>query len=157
MAGELDTADAACAELQAHIDEARHTYGNALDWPENGRALWARARERTGDDDAALQLTKAISDHAYRVHWRHTVQGVIAANLGDTTAAVVHLHASSKVTPDYRLLAHGPCLDLARLLWDLQRQTDVVQFLREWAPKWDDDRIRAWLEQAQRGEKPGPA
>ncbi len=121
LAGEVDAADAAGAELQALIDEARQTYGSALDWTENGRALWARARERTGDDDAALQLTRAISDHAYRVHWLHTVQGIVAADLGDTSAAVVHLHASATITPDYRLLAYGPSLDLARRLWDLGR------------------------------------
>jgi tetratricopeptide (TPR) repeat protein len=154
-AGELDVAEAACTELEALIADARDTWGAALDWPETGRALWARAREQTGDDDAALQLTKAISDHAYRTHWTHTVRGLVAAERGDVVIAVAHLHASAEVTPDYRLRAYGPSLDLARRLSDLGRSTDVVQFLRQWEARWDDERVRGWLEQAQRGERPG--
>jgi hypothetical protein len=87
----------------------------------------------------------------------HTVRGLIAAGLGDVGAAVGHLHASAEITPDYRLRAYGPSLDLARRLSDLGRSTDVVQFLREWEKKWDDERVRGWLEQAQRGERPGGA
>jgi hypothetical protein len=155
LAGDLDAADAACSELQALIDQARQSFGNALDWTEEGRALWARARERTGDDDAALQLTMAISNHAYRWHWLHTVHGLIAADLGDTSAAVGHLRASAALPPDFRIRAHGPALDLAQRLYDLGRATDVVAYLREWERKWDDDRVRAWLEQAQRGTRPG--
>jgi hypothetical protein len=155
LAGDLDAADAACGELQALIDESRQAYGKPLEWPESGRALWARARERTGDDDAALQLTQAISDHAYRWHWLHTVQGVIAAELGDAEAAVAHLHASAALPADFRILAYGPSLDLARRLYDLGRSTDVVVYLREWEKKWDDERVRTWLEEAQRGDRPG--
>jgi predicted Zn-dependent protease len=157
LAGELDAADAACVELATQLHEARQAHGDALEWPESGRALWARARERTGDDDAALQLTQAISDYNNRTHWVHTVHGMIAADLGDTNAAVRHLHASAQVTPDFRLRAYGPCLDLARRLYDLGRPTDVIGFLHEWEKRWDDGRVRAWLEQAQRGERPGSA
>lgn len=155
MAGELDAADALCDDLQALVEQARQDCGSALDWPESGRALWARARERTGDDDAALELVQQISDHAYRLHWLHTVQGLIAAELGDTRAAVAHLHASATMNPDFRLRAHGPSLDLARRLFDLGCASDVLEFLRGWERRWDDERLRLWLEQAQRGERPG--
>lgn len=157
LASDVDAADAACSELQALIDEARQEFGSALEWPEEGRALWARARERTGDDDAALLLTMAISDHAHRWHWLHTVHGLIAAELGDTSAAVGHLRASAALPGDFRIRAYGPSLDLAQRLYDLGRATDVVAYLREWETKWDDDRIRTWLEQAQRGTRPGGA
>ena len=155
LAAELDTAAAACDELETQLNDARATHGEALDWVETGRALWARARERTGDDDAALRLTQAISDYAYRWHWLHTVRGLIAAAQGDGAGAVGHLRASAAMPPDYRIRAYGPCLDLARAISDLGRSTDVVQFLRIWESKWDDDRVRTWLEQAQRGERPG--
>lgn len=157
LAGELDAADAACDELQALIDGARERHGDALDWPENGRALWARARERTGDDDAALALTQAISDHAYRWHWLHTVQGLLAVELGDLRAAVRHLQASAWVQPDFRLRAYGPCLDLATRLHGLGFATDVLEYLHQWERRWDDERVRTWIEQAQRGDPPGPS
>ncbi|MGE0359640.1 MAG: tetratricopeptide repeat protein [Vicinamibacterales bacterium] len=155
LAGDLDAADALCGELEALVDESRRACGSALDWPETGRALWARARERTGDDDAALELVQAISDHAYRRHWLHTVHGLIAAELGDARAAVAHLHAAATVNPDFRLRAAGPSLDLARRLYDLGHASDVVEYLRTWERQWDDERIHLWLAQAQRGDRPG--
>lgn len=157
LAGELDAADTACDELQALIDGARAAHGEALDWPESGRALWARARETTGDDDSALALTQAISDYAFRCHWLHIVQGLIAVELGDAPAAVRHLHASARVQPDFRLRAYGPCLDLATRLHALGFATDVLAYLHEWERRWDDERVRTWVEQAQRGDPPGPS
>ena len=60
------------------------------------------------------------------------------------------------MTPDYRLRAYGPCLDLARKLsrpGPLDRRRPVPARVRD--AKWDDERVRGWLEQAQRGERPG--
>ena len=108
LAAELDTAAAACDELETQLNDARATHGEALDWAETGRALWARARERTGDDDAALRLTQAISDYAYRWHWLHTVRGLIAAAQGDGAGAVgtsARLGGDASRLPDTRLRA----------------------------------------------------
>ena len=94
LAAELGTAAAACGELETQLDRGARRLRRALDWPETGRALWARARERTGDDDVALRLTQAISDHAYRWHWAHTVRGLIAAEVGDISTAQWRIYSA---------------------------------------------------------------
>src|SRR5207248_11476628 len=102
-AGQDAKAEEAARELMQLVDGARAQFGDQLDWPDLGRALWGRAREATGSDDEAGELTDAIAQHAYRKHWGHTVLGLLAARRGDLDAAVNHLLASAEVRPDYRL------------------------------------------------------
>ena len=114
LSGEYTKAERAAGELMQLVNEARARFGERLDWLDEGRALWRRAKETTGSDDAAGELTDAIAQHAYRKHWGHTVLGLLACRSGDLDTAVGHLLASAEVRPDYRLSSYGPSLDLLR-------------------------------------------
>ncbi len=115
-AGDALKAENAARELLQFVDDARIRFGDKLDWTERGGDLWRRARASCSNDDAAQELTNAISEHAYRKHWAHTVLGMLACRRGDLDAAVAHLRASADIRPDHRLAAYGPSLDLVREL-----------------------------------------
>jgi hypothetical protein len=132
------------AELLALVAEARAVYGEKLDWPERGRALWARARSGSDSDTAARALVGAITDHAHRKHWAHTTLGVIAARAGDVAEACEHLHESAAVRGDHRLSSYGPSFLLARELCALG--------------EWEADdvfRVRRGARSALRHRSPG--
>ena len=47
------------------VEESRSRFGDKLDWPERGQALWMRAREASASDADAGELTDAIAQHAF--------------------------------------------------------------------------------------------
>ena len=154
-AGQDAKAAEAARELMQLVDEARARFGDRLDWPDEGRALWRRAKETIGSDDKAGDLTDAIAQHAYRKHWGHTVLGLLAARRGDLDAAVKHLLASADVRPDYRLSSYGPSLDLLREICGRGRWEDGLEYLRRWERAWDDPRVREWIAAVNERRLPG--
>ena len=144
-AGQDAKARDAARELMQLVDEARARYGDRLDWPDEGRALWKRAKETTGSDDMASELTDAISQHAYRKHWAHTVLGLLACKSGDLDSAVAHLLGSADVRPDYRLSSYGPSLDRLREICTRGRWEDGLEYLHRWERIWNDPRVRDWI------------
>ena len=91
-AGQDAKAEEAARELMQLVDGARAQFGDLLDWRDEGGALWKRAKESTGSDDKAGELTDAIAQHAYRKHWGHTVLGLLACRCGELDTAVSHLN-----------------------------------------------------------------
>src|SRR5262249_18843810 len=83
LTGQNAKAKDAARELMQLVDSARAQFGDRLDWTDEGPAFWRRARETTGSDDKARELTDAIAQHAYRKHWGHTVLGLLACRRGD--------------------------------------------------------------------------
>jgi hypothetical protein len=144
-AGDHRRADQAARELMQLVENARAQFGDKLDWRERGSALWKRAREICPTNEAASELTDAIAQHAYRKHWGHTVLGLLACHGGDLDRAVVHLHASADIHPEYRLSACGPSPDLLRELCARGRWDDGVEYLRTWDQISGDPRVREWM------------
>jgi len=60
-AGDMAAADAFARELLALVGDARRQYGAKLDWPEDGRELWRRARAESVDDGHARQRCSVTS------------------------------------------------------------------------------------------------
>ena len=154
-AGQDAKADAASHELMELVDEARAQFGDRLDWPEEGRAFWRRARETTSSDEEARELTDAIAQHAYRKHWGHTVLGLLAARRGDLDAAVTHLLGSANIRPDYRLSSYGPSLDLVREICTRGRWEDGLEYLHRWEKIWNDPRVGEWIAALNERRLPG--
>jgi tetratricopeptide (TPR) repeat protein len=152
--GEFVKAENGARELMLLVDEARQRFGDKLDWADSGSALWRRARETTGNDETAAELTDAISQHAYRKHWAHTVLGLLACREGDLDRAVVHLLASADIRPDYRLSSYGPSLELLREICIRGRWDDGLEYLHRWERIWNDPRVRGWIEALERQRLP---
>jgi tetratricopeptide (TPR) repeat protein len=144
-AGDYEKAERVAGELMQLVDEARARFGDKLDWPERGAALWRRAREACSSDTAAGELTDAIAQHAYRKHWAHTVLGLFAYRNDDIDRAVSHLRASADVRPEYRLSSYGPSLDLVRQVCARGRWDEGLSYLRTWEDTWDHPRLREWI------------
>jgi hypothetical protein len=144
-AGDYGKAERAAVELMQLVDDARASFGDKLDWPERGRALWRRAREACANDADAGDVTDAIAQHAYRKHWANTVLGLLACRNGDLDRGVSYLRASADVRPDYRLSSYGPSLDLVREVCSGGRWEDGLDFLRVWEETWDHPRLRDWI------------
>jgi tetratricopeptide (TPR) repeat protein len=154
QAGDDVTAEATAAELLALVRSAFEQHGERLDWPQKGRALWTRARANCDDDEAAHDLVFAISDHAYRKHWAHTVMGLVACHRGDLDGAVAHLLTSFEVRPDHRLSAYGPSTALLHQICSEGRWRDAASCLRVAEKRWNDVRLRTWLAQVERENLP---
>jgi len=154
-AGQDAKAIDAARELMQLVDDARTRYGDRLDWSDEGPALWRRARETTGSDDLARELTDAISQHAYRKHWAHTVLGLLACKSGDLNGAVGHLLASAEIRPDYRLSSYGPSLDLLREICTSGQWEDGLEYLHRWERMWGDLRVRDWIAAVNERRLPG--
>lgn len=144
-AGAEERAQRAAAELMRLVGDARSEFGDRLDWPERGTALWRRAKEACRTDEDARELTRAIAHYAYRKHWGHTVLGLLASRRGDVDGAVAHLRASAEVHPDHRLFAYGPSLELVRELCSRGRWDDGLAYLRDWERIWGDSRVHEWI------------
>jgi hypothetical protein len=144
-AGDLAKAERAARELMTLVHDARLRFGDKLEWPERGTDLWRRAKATCGSSAAAHELTDAIAQHAYRLHWAHTILGLLAADSGDIDQAVVHLRASANIRSDYRLSAYGPALDLLRTVCTHGRWDAGLEYLQAWEKVWADDRVKAWL------------
>jgi tetratricopeptide (TPR) repeat protein len=138
-------AERAAHELMSLVDEARARFGDKLDWSERGGALWRRARDNSRTDDEAGALTDAISQHAYRKHWAHTVLGLLACRRDDLPKAIGHLRASAAIRPDYRLSAYGPALELLREVCRRGRWEEGLEYLEAWKRIWDDQRVDEWI------------
>ena len=154
QAADYVTAETTALELLASVERMRAKYGERLDWPDSGVALWARAREAFASRAKASALVSAISESAYRRHWAQTVLGLVAHARGDIDAAVSHLHDSSRLHPDHRLSAYGPSIDLARTLCLEGRWSDARTYFERWQATWEDERASRWLEQVSRRELP---
>jgi tetratricopeptide (TPR) repeat protein len=115
-AGNLEAAAHAGSELLALVEQARSVHGDILDWPERGRDLWTKVRERHDDNASARAVVSAISDHANRKHWGHTILGLAALKQNDLANALEHLRLSGEVLGDHRLSSYGPSFRLAREL-----------------------------------------
>jgi tetratricopeptide (TPR) repeat protein len=144
-AGDYAKAERAAVELIQLVDDARASFGDKLDWPERGRALWRRAREVCASDADAGDLTDAIARHAYRKHWANTVLGLLACRNGDLDRGVSYLQASANVRPEYRLSSYGPSLDLVREVCSSGRWEEGLDFLRVCEETWDHPRLRDWI------------
>jgi tetratricopeptide (TPR) repeat protein len=152
-AADYTAAESAARELMASVSSARAQYGPKLDWPERGE-LWTRACRESESEESASDLISAISDHAYRKHWAHTVLGLVAHARGDLDVAAQHLHDSAQLAPDFRLSAYGPSIDLARALCMAGRWSDAASYFERWTHVWDDDRARRCKSQVDRRELP---
>jgi hypothetical protein len=144
-AGELDQAERVGRELAALVDAARALHGDRLDWPERGHDLWARAGAALPERSAATELIRAISDHANRKHWSHTILGVVAIRRGNTAQATGHLAESAAVVGEPRLSSYGPSFRLARELIAHGEWDAVSAFLRTCRAFWQDERLDEWL------------
>ncbi len=153
-AGHDVIAEATATELLELVRIAHEVHGERLEWPEKGRALWTRARAVCGRDEATQDLVSAISDHAYRKHWAHTVMGLVACHRRDLDGAVRHLLTSFEVRPDHRLSAYGPSTALLREVCANGRWRDAATCLRASENRWDDVRLRAWLAEVEREQLP---
>ena len=154
-AGQDAKSEEAARELMQLVDGARAQFGDLLDWRDEGGALWKRAKESTGADDKAGELTDAIAQHAYRKHWGHTVLGLLACRCGELDTAVSHLIASADVRPDYRLSSYGPSLDLLREICLRGRWEDGLEYLGRWETVWNDPRLREWIAAVNERRLPG--
>ena len=146
-AGDAAAASQVAAELLALVAEARSVHGQKLDWPERGRALWARARSASESEATARALVGAINDHAHRKHWGHTTFGVIAARNGDVADAREHLRESVALVGDFRLSSYGPSFLLARELCTQGEWNAVADYLEACAVFWNPEPLRGWLQQ----------
>jgi hypothetical protein len=153
-ADDLAAAEGVGMELLALVQAAREKYGAQLDWTEDGRDLWNRARSASGDDAAAGRLVSAITDHAYRKHWGHTTVGLVALRRGARSAAVDHLRHSGAVVGDYRLSSYGPAFTLARALCDVGEWSAVENYLVACAPFWDPELLRKLTEDVRERKVP---
>lgn len=141
-ADDLAAAEDVGQELLALAQLAREKYGEQLDWPEQGRALWDRASSASSDRATARSLVSAISDHAYRKHWGHTTVGLVALRRGDQRAAVEHLRDSAAVVGDHRLSSYGPSFTLARALCDVGEWSAVQDYLVACESFWAPEKLR---------------
>jgi hypothetical protein len=148
------TAEKTALELLASVEGMRAKYGERLDSPDSGNALWARAREASASRAEASALVSAISESAYRRHWGHTVLGLVAHARGDIDAAARHHLDSARLHPDHRLSAYGPSIDLARTLCLEGRWSDAGTYFERWQAIWEDERASRWIEQVSRRELP---
>jgi hypothetical protein len=151
---DIMTAETVGFELLALVDAARAEYGDKLDWKEKGKSLWEKALKATGDKSAASQLVSAISDHAYRKHWGHTVLGHVALKQGVLRTAIDHLRESGAVVGDHRLSSYGPSFTLAKELCIEGAWSEVEAYLRACEWFWKDDRLKVWLDQVECRELP---
>lgn len=156
-AADYITAEKTAFELIASMDAMRAKFGDKLDWPDDGEALWARARNATPSNKSAWELVDAISEHGYRKHWAHTVLGLVAHARCDVEAAARHLHESARVPPDFRLTSYGPSIELARALCLEGRWSDAQSYFERWQEMWDDQRARDWRDQVSRHQLPEPS
>jgi hypothetical protein len=157
-AGDYARTEAVGTELLARVDAARIRYGDALDWPEQGPHLWARACARTGSDADGSALVQAISQGNYHKHAGHTALGVVACHRSDLAAALRHLASSFEIRPDCRLAAYGPSPTLLRALCVAGRGKDVLAAMTKAEHLWTDVVASAWqrwMAQVARGELPG--
>jgi GNAT superfamily N-acetyltransferase len=154
QAADYITAERTALELLASVEEMRAKYGERLDWPDSGEALWTRALGESASRAAASVLVDAISESAYRQHWAHTVLGLVAHARGDIDAAVTHLHDSARLHPDYRLSAYGPSIELARALCVEGRWSEATAYFVRWQEIWEDERAAQWTGQTSRRELP---
>jgi len=141
-------------ELLALAEASRQSHGDQLDWPEEGRALFARARSVTTSDDRARELVRAISDHAYHKHWGHTAIGIAALGAGAIEDAAAHLAESASVRADYRLRSYGPSFLLADALCKQGQWMAVADFLVRWQAFWEPDTLQELLEEVANHRRP---
>lgn len=144
-AGEAEKATHYGNELLRLVDEARLRYGDNLDWPEDGEAFWDKARAASPNIDEARELSRAISTHAYRKHYAHTLLGLIACRDGQFADALHHLCESIPVRPDFRLRAYGPSSLLVRDLCTRGFWGEGVEFLNAWRSRWDNPELEQWI------------
>lgn len=140
-AGADDKAATGAHELIRLVNEAQVRFGDNLNWPERGAALWNRALQATSTKSAASELVNAIGEHAYRKHWAHTVFGLLACRRNDLDGALSHLRASADIRPDHRISAYGPSLDLLRELCLREQWDEGLRYLQA----WDHPRLDAWM------------
>lgn len=153
-AGEQELAVKLGEELLAQVRVLREEFGEKLDWVERGRALWERAAAEVGDKVNARALTRAIADAAYLKHWAHTVLGLASCAKAEIDRAEDHLLLSGRVTPDHRLGAYGPSLDLVHALCLRERRDVPLRFLRDWRSVAPNDEVALWIEKLEKGELP---
>lgn len=153
-ARDTSAAEGAAAELLALADEARSVYGDELDWPERGRALWARASAARENDRDARELVHAIGDYANRKHWAHTTLGVLAARSGDLAVAKQHLRDSAAIKGDHRLSSYGPSFLLASELCALGEWDAAADYLEACAAFWNPEELRDWVRQLRERRMP---
>lgn len=144
-AGNLEQAKQAGQELLALVDAARAQHGDRLDWPEQGRDLWARANAVVHEPSAARALITARGEHANQKHWGHSVLGVVAARYGNIEAAIWHLAESASVVGEPRLSSYGPSFRLARELVTHGQWAVVSAYLHGCRAFWDREEIDGWL------------
>ncbi|MDB4985495.1 MAG: hypothetical protein JWN04_673 [Myxococcaceae bacterium] len=141
-------------ELLSLANKARATYGDTLDWPENGAALWNRAKGVSEDRAAAHELVNAISSHARDKHWAHTTLGAVALRAGDHPAALEHLRESAEVVGSAPLRSYGPSLQLAEELCRSGYFSEVGAFLRACQRFWDAEFVEGWCAELAAGRTP---
>lgn len=153
-AGDLETAEQAGQELLALVAEARAMWGEQLDFPERGRELWAKASVQFSPRSAARELTSAISDHANRKHWGHTVLGVIAVRRGDIDLATRHLAASASIVGEPRVSSYGPSFRLARELVAHGQWEAVESFIAACRAFWNGVEMDTWIDDLKARKTP---
>jgi hypothetical protein len=144
-AGDLERAEQVGDELLVLVDAARAVHGDRLDWAERGHELWARANAILGERSAASEFIGAISDHANRKHWSHTILGLVAVRRGDTVQAIRHIAESASVVGEPRLSSYGPSFRLARELIAHEQWDAVSSFLHACRAFWDNEKLDEWL------------
>jgi hypothetical protein len=150
-ANDLASAKSYGAELLALAAASRAIHGAKLDWPESGRKLLARAESASGSRAKARALTQAISDHAFRKHWGHTVVGFAALKQGAVAEAVGHLLESAAIPGDYRLRSYGPSFLLAAELYVRGEREAVGRYLEACAAFWDSSVLQRLREDVASG------
>lgn len=138
-ANDLRSAETAATHLLQLASAARQLYGERLEWPERGQALYERARAASSTKEQARALVDAISDYSFHAHWAHTVLGVVSLRSGKVDDAVDHLRASAAVRGDYRLSSYGPSFRLADELCSHGRWEEVAEYLEACTSFWDAD------------------